>query len=557
MVYENVELTELQRLRLGYQPVLPKLLRNLLHLKLIEEVERERKPVESKFRQLLPKTAEQASLLSIASGNQPDCRALRIGVLFSGGQAAGGHNVISGLFDALKKMNPNSQLFGFKNGPKGLLENRYIEILNQLINRYRNQGGFDLIGSGRSKIETPEQFQAAQKTAKELNLDGIVIIGGDDSNTNAAFLAEYFLAQNCKTAVIGVPKTIDGDLQNEDIEISFGFDTATKSFAETIGNLMRDAISAKKYTHFVKLMGRSASHITLECALKTHPNLALISEEVAAQGKTLHQLTDEICNLIATRSANGKDYGVILIPEGIIEFIPECKALLSELNHLMAPNEPHTAALDSLKSIEQKIAYLLPHLSAKSAACLQEIPNDIQAQLLLERDPHGNVQVSQINTEHLFIEMAQTELAKRYEAGSFKGKFFPLPSFCGYEGRAAFPSNFDAQYCYALGAVAAVLINARKTGYICCVHNLAKPVEEWQAGARSLATMMTIEKRLGKETAVIQKQLVDLKSKAFQLFQQQRNAWQVEDHYLYPGPIQFFGPSTLTDAVPITLREHN
>lgn len=543
----------LQQLRMEYQPTLPKALQDLKKLAVVPGVSKAgHLIVPEQLVSLFPKTAKQ-SFVTFSPNATVTHTAKRVGVVLSGGQAAGGHNVICGLFDALRKLHPDSKLFGFSDGPKGIIENTHRELTAAELFLYRNQGGFDLIGSGRTKIETPAQFQAAEATVRELDLDGLVIIGGDDSNTNAAMLAEYFLAHGCKTRVIGVPKTIDGDLRNNDIEMSFGFDTAVKIYSEIIGNILRDNLSAKKSHYFIKLMGRSASHIALECALQTHPNLALIGEEVAAQGKTLMQITAEISDMICSRSAEGKDYAVTLIPEGIIEFIPEFKHLITELNSLMVEDKPHLKKIESMASKQEKIAYMQTQLSAEAARCFQSIPFEVQVQLLLDRDPHGNVQVSKIETERLFIEMVRTELALRKKAGKYSGKFSPQPLFCGYEGRSGMPSNFDAQYCYALGHVAALLVDSGLTGYIACVQNLARPVEEWKIGARPLVTMFTVEMRAGKLKPVIEKYLVNLQGQLFQHFSKLRKQWLLSDDYCYPGPIQFFGPRELTEAITFTL----
>jgi len=484
-------------------------------------------------------------LLAVVKGKAKQTDPLRVGVVFSGGQASGGHNVISGLFDALKKMNSKSILYGFLNGPSGIVENSYIEITEDLLLSYRNQGGFDLIGSGRTKIETTSQLEAAVNTVRILNLDGLVIIGGDDSNTNAAILAEYFIAHDTKTSVIGVPKTIDGDLKNDDIEISFGFDTATKTYSEIIGNLTRDALSAKKYYYFVKLMGRSASHIALECALQTHPNLTLIGEEVAANKSTLKEVVQLIVELVKKRAADGKNYGVILIPEGLIEFIPEVKVLITELNALLANN--------TIVSQEEKIAFILKNLSTDSTECFQILPKNIQAQLLIGRDAHGNVQVSKIETERLLIEMVKSALKEQSKMGNYKGKFDPQPLFCGYEGRSCLPSNFDCNYCYSLGHLAALLINNHATGYICSIKNTSKPTENWELKAVPLVSIMTMEERHGMAKPVIKKALVDLKGAPYKAFVNSRDGWAVNDDYIYPGPIQFFGPEAITDSITKTL----
>lgn len=448
-------------------------------------------------------------LLRWVSGEIASSSMLRVGAVFSGGQAAGGHNVIAGLHDALKRIHPDSVLYGFLDGPSGIISGSHIPITEELLANYRNQGGFDLLGSGRTKIETDQQLAAAAKIATELQLDGLVIIGGDDSNTNAAILAEHYLANGIPTRVIGVPKTIDGDLKNEQIEVSFGFDSATKVYSEVIGNVLRDSLSAKKYYFFIKLMGRSASHVTLECALQTHPNLALIGEEVAEKQYIFRDLVTMICDLICRRAEQGKDYGVILIPEGLIEFIPDFQASL---------------------------------------------PADIAKQLLLDKDPHGNIQVSKIETERLLIQAVTAELELRRSQGMFKGSFSPQPLFCGYEGRCGYPSNFDANYCYALGSVAALLIHSGATGYISCVQRLSEPVERWVPLGLPLTHLMHFELRKGKRKPVIRKALVDLEGPVFQEFAKRREGWMMEDDYRYPGPMQFFGPEELTDSITMTLR---
>lgn len=549
-------LSLLQQIRAQYQPGLPSILQEITNLTPIPRTNDVKKGHDERVSTYFPKTAKQP-FLTFSMGKNIKHTSKRVGVVLSGGQAPGGHNVIVGLYDALKKLHPDSRLFGFCNGPSGILKDKFIEITGNVLTPYRNQGGFDLIGSGRTKIETPEQFEAAETTVKALDLDGLVIIGGDDSNTNAALLAEYFLKKGCKTVVTGVPKTIDGDLKNEDIEISFGFDTACKVYSEIIGNILRDSLSAKKYYFFIKLMGRSASHIALECALQTHANLTLISEEIQDQRKTLQQISSEICDMICARAKLGKDYGVILIPEGIIEFIPEFKMLINELNTLLAKNKPHLEKITALNSNEDKFSYIASQLSSAAGSCFQEIPSDIRLQLLMDRDPHGNVQVSKIETERLFIESVEKELKQRTVSSEYQGKFSPQPHFCGYEGRSGLPSNFDAQYCYALGHVAALLVDASATGYICCIQNLSSPVEEWQVGARAITSMMTLEERHGQEKLVIRKALVDLKGKPFAAFKANREEWKLQDDYLSPGPIQFHGPKELTDAITLTLALEN
>lgn len=530
-------MSPLQKLRSDEKPKLPAVLENLANLGAIPKAGK-KKASEEVLRHF-PHTSGQQALQFAPSENRGHAPLL-VGVVFSGGQASGGHNVIAGLDRALKQLNSASRLIGFLNGPDGILRNKTIELTPELIAPCLNQGGFDLIGSGRTKIETEEQFQAAEKSARGHNLDGLVIIGGDDSNTNAALLAEYFTAKGCKTTVVGVPKTIDGDLKNPDIECSFGFDTACKTYSEIIGNILRDSLSAKKYTFFIKMMGRSASHVALECALQTHANLTLIGEEIEAKRMTLADITHAIADLVSARSAQGKDYGVILIPEGIVEFIPEVCALIQELNTLLAKGP--------LESDEWK-----KQLSPESQKCFASIPASVQAQLLMERDPHGNVQVTKIETERLLIEMVQQDLERRAKVGSFRGKFSPVPLFCGYEGRSAFPSLFDAHYCYALGHVAALLIAAKATGYMSIVSQLKRPVSEWQIGGIPLVQMMHQEMRKGKMKPVIQKALVDLKGKPFLAFVEKRETWKLEDDYRYPGPIQLYGPEELTKATTMTL----
>ena len=467
--------------------------------------------------------------ISFVSGDKTNHEALRVGVCFSGGQASGGHNVISGLFDALKKLNPKSVLLGFMDGPIGVIEEDYIELTEDKIAPYRNQGGFDMIGSGRDKIETPEQFDKTAQTAKSLSLDGLVIIGGDDSNTNAALVAQYFIENKIGTKVIGVPKTIDGDLKNDEIEISFGFDTATKTYSDIIGSLARDAVSAKKYFFFVKLMGRSASHIALECALQTHPNLCLISEEVKAKKWGLQELTKEVARVISARQNVGKNYGVILIPEGIIEFLPDMHVLIKELNPLAGKN------VEEVKGL----------LQSDALATFQALPETIQKQLLLDRDPHGNVQVSKIETERLLLESVKScKLPKKIHA---------QPHFLGYEGRSCLPSTFDCNYCYALGMTAALLLDAGLSGYMACLKGLTKEASSWEPGGVPLAGMIHLEERKGKRVPVIRKALVELEGKPFKEFSAKRQSWVEDDAFCYPGPIQFFGPEEIVSRVTKTL----
>lgn len=504
---------------------------------------------EDQVARLFPQTFGQP-VVKFCRGPGVAGRPLKVGVVLSGGQAPGGHNVICGLFDALKSLHPESQLIGFRNGPSGIIDNDSMDLSEELIDRYRNTGGFDMIGSGRTKIESSDQFDAALNTAKSADLDGLVVIGGDDSNTNAALLAEYFSARDCKTQVVGVPKTIDGDLKNAQVEISFGHDTACKTYSEIIGNLARDAASAKKYSFFIKLMGRSASHVTLECALQTQPNWTFIGEEVAERKQTLQELTQEITRVVIERSKVGKNYGIYLIPEGIVEFIPEFRELINELNQLLAPSQAHHEQLQGIKDKEEKVQYVLGQLSAGSASCFQALPLDIQIQLLLDRDPHGNVQVSMIETERLFMQMVKAELKRQ----GFEGKFSSQPFFCGYEGRSCPPSNFDSQYCYALGKAAAVLTHLGLSGYMASVQNLTAPVEQWKVGGVPITMMMNIEERHGEDKPVIQKALVELGGPAFRRFAEKREQWATDDAYLYPGPVQYFGDPTVTDLCTKTLK---
>ncbi|MEW5814182.1 MAG: diphosphate--fructose-6-phosphate 1-phosphotransferase, partial [Spirochaetota bacterium] len=478
-----------------------------------------------------------------------------IGVVLSGGQAPGGHNVIAGLFDALKKGSPASKLFGFLGGPAGILEDKAIDLTARYIDQFRNTGGFDIIGSGRTKLEKEEQFDKCIEVCNNRAISALVIIGGDDSNTNAALMAEYFSRKNAGISVIGVPKTIDGDLKNEHIETSFGFDTATKTYSELIGNIARDANSAKKYWHFIKLMGRSASHICLECALQTQPNYAVISEEVENDQQTLDQIITEIVDIIVKRSENRENFGVVLVPEGLIEFIPEIGKLISELNNLLAAHEPF---FKTLNTFERQSEWINKNLSKDSSYAFSTLPNDIQRQLLMDRDPHGNVQVSRIETEKLLIELVEARLLELKNEGRYKGKFSPQSHFLGYEGRSAFPSNFDADYCYSLGYNAFMLIASGLTGYISAIKNLSKPADEWSAAGIPLTMMMTIEQRSGKLKPVIKKALVELDKKPFRLFAGKRADWGLKTSYIYPGAIQYFGPPEVCDQPTITLSlEHN
>ncbi|MCB1112787.1 MAG: diphosphate--fructose-6-phosphate 1-phosphotransferase [Chlamydiales bacterium] len=539
------------KLREEQNPVLPAILE---HLHQVEAKAGLPSTNSTAIEKLFPNTTGQP-FLTFSKGGKGKEKAHRVGVVLSGGQAAGGHNVIVGLYDALKKLHPDSELIGFLNGPSGIIENHSIILTEDIVSLYRNQGGFDMIGSGRTKISTEEQFAASLETIKKHHLDGLVIIGGDDSNTNAALLAERIREQGIETSVVGVPKTIDGDLKNEHIEISFGFDTATKTYSHTIGNILRDALSAGKYYFFIKLMGRSASHIALECALQTHANYTIIGEEVAERGLTLRKLTDDICDMICARALQNKNFGAVLIPEGTIEFIPEVRKLIRELNLLLLPGNMHQKTIEHLDSRREKSDYVSGHLSKESSLCFLSMPMDIRMQLLMDRDPHGNVQVAKIETERLFIQMVKEELDRRKADKKYTGKFSVQPLFLGYEGRSCYPSLFDSTYCYALGHVAALLIDAGVTGYMASVQNLTLPCKEWTAGGIPITTMLTFEERHGEQVPVIEKALVDLKGRPFQVFKENRDVWKLEDNYLYPGPIQFFGPYEITEATTVTLRE--
>ena len=476
--------------------------------------------------------------------------AMNVGVILSGGQAPGGHNVICGLFDGLKKLNPENKLYGFLGGPSGLIEGKYQELTKDIIDEYRNTGGFDIIGSGRTKLEETWQFDNGIEVCKKLGIKAVVIIGGDDSNTNACVLAEYYLQKNCGIQVIGCPKTIDGDLKNEMIETSFGFDTACKVYSELIGNIQRDANSAKKYWHFIRLMGRSASHIALECALQSQPNICLISEEVEAKNMTLNDIVEQIVEVIVDRANAGLNFGTVLIPEGLIEFIPAMRILIQELNDMLAQNEEFA----SLEGDDAKREYVKSMLSPASCELYRSLPKGIARQLTLDRDPHGNVMVSQIETEKLLIEMVGKRLAQLKAAGTYKGKFSALNHFFGYEGRCAIPSNFDADYCYSIGVTATHLIAAGKTGYMSLVRNLTKPAAEWIAGGVPITMMMNMEKRNGKMKPVIQKALVDLNGAPYKYFVAHRAEWaDANTSYIYPGPIQYYGPTEVCDQPTHTL----
>ena len=544
----------LQAARASYKPKLPKALAGNPS-KVSLKIGKPTKSIsdQAAIQKLFKKTYGQAEVSFVpgkasASMKKP----LKVAVVLSGGQAPGGHNVVAGLFDGLKKLNKKNTLTGYLGGPSGLLENKKIEITDKLLASYRNTGGFDIIGSGRTKLETHEQFETVRKNLISAGITALVVVGGDDSNTNAAVLAEYFKLQNSPLRVIGCPKTIDGDLKNQQIEVSFGFDTATKVYSELAGNVGRDCQSAKKYWHFIKVMGRSASHIALETALKTHPNVCLISEEVAEQHWTLNQITEHVAQVVADRAERKKNYGVVIIPEGLLEFIPEIKKLIEELNDLLA-RHPEFERLEN----EHKVAFVQEHLGEESKTAFRSLPHSIQIQLLADRDPHGNVQVAKIETEKLLIETVEHKLKHWKREGKYHGKFSGQGHYFGYEGRCADPSNFDADYCYSLGFTASYLVAAGLTGYLSSVRELLKPAAQWKAGGVPLTMMMNLERRKGKEKPVIQKALVELKGKPFKTFAASRPKWATEDDYKSPGPIQFWGPSEVADSVPETLRlEH-
>ena len=547
-----MKLSPLQIARYQYQPKLPGMLRNgIAEISVRDGGATQSVADQEKIAALFPNTYGKNEIIFEKGENTSAARKLTVGVILSGGQAPGGHNVISGLYDSLKAINPENVLIGFKGGPSGLLDNDFIIFDDEYINAYRNTGGFDIIGSGRTKLETQEQFAIVVENCKNHGVNALVIIGGDDSNTNAAVLAEYCAAHNTGIQVIGCPKTIDGDLKNEDIECSFGFDTATKTYSELIGNIARDANSAKKYWHFIKVMGRSASHVALECALETQPNICLIGEEVAAKKMSLAQITDYIADSVAARAARGWNFGIAIIPEGIVEFVPEFSVLIAEINELLAGAKAD--AFNALPSWEEKYAFIKNGLTEASFAVFAILPQTIQQQLFLERDPHGNVQVSLIESEKLFSEMVKENLAARKKNGTYKGKFGAQHHFFGYEGRCAFPSNFDADYCYSLGYNAAMLIQYGYTGYLSKVSNLSKPAEEWVAGGMPITQMMNMERRHGADKPVIRKALVELDGKPFQYFAAHRDAWAVETAYLYPGAIQYYGPAEVCDITTRTL----
>lgn len=539
-------ISNLQKERAAYQPKLPKGLQGGV-------VAKEGKPTQSvadqeEIKKLFPNTYG-LPVIEFEAGEEKTYTPVNVGVILSGGQAPGGHNVISGLFDGIKSLNPESKLYGFLMGPGGLVDHKYMELTPEVIDQYRNTGGFDIIGSGRTKLEEESQFESGIKILRELNIKALVIIGGDDSNTNACVLAEYYAAKKYGVQVIGCPKTIDGDLKNEQIETSFGFDTACKTYSELIGNIQRDCNSSRKYWHFIKLMGRSASHIALECALQCQPNICLVSEEVEAKNMSLDDIVVYIAKAVAERAKNGNNFGTVLIPEGLIEFIPNIKLLISELNDVLSTEEAHNVT----GSVDEQMKYVKAHLSKENLAVLESLPEDVALQLALDRDPHGNVQVSLIETEKLLSRMVAEKLAQMKAEENYVGKFTAQHHFFGYEGRCAAPSNYDADYCYSLGYNASRLIANGKTGYMSIIRNTTAPAAEWIAGGVPITMMMNMEKRNGKMKPVIRKALVELDGTPFKTFAAQREKWALETCYLYPGPIQYWGPSAVCDQPTKTL----
>lgn len=544
--------SSLQKARYEYTPKLPGMLRNgIAEIGVKEGRETQSVADQEKIKELFPNTYGKKEIIFEKGKNTSETKKQVVGVILSGGQAPGGHNVICGLYDALKATNKENVLYGFKNGPIGLVEDDTLIFDDEYINEFRNTGGFDIIGSGRTKLESNEQFAIAAEVCKKHGITAIVIIGGDDSNTNAAVLAEYFAANNTGVQVIGCPKTIDGDLKNEDIECSFGFDTAAKTYSELIGNIERDANSAKKYWHFIKVMGRSASHVALECALETQPNICLISEEVAEKKMSLSQIADYIADSVEKRAAKGMNFGVAVIPEGVVEFVPEFSALISEINEMLAGSKADE--FNAMKTWAEKYAFIEKGLSKESLDVFSILPQGIQQQLFLERDPHGNVQVSLIESEKLFSALVADKLEARKKNGTYTGKFGALHHFFGYEGRCAFPSNFDSDYCYSLGYNAFMLIQYGYNGYLSKVSNLSKTASEWVAGGMPITKMMNIERRHGEDKPVIRKALVELEGKPFKYFEANREQWAVETCFVYPGAIQYYGPTEVCDITTRTL----
>lgn len=544
-----MEKSALQKARAAYRPQLPIVLTGAT-VKVVEGEPTQSAGDQEEIKKLFPNTYGLPEIVFEKDSASGIAKPINVGVILSGGQAPGGHNVISGLFDGIKAINKDSRLYGFLMGPGGLVDHKYKELTSAIIDEYRNTGGFDIIGSGRTKLETKEQFDKGLEILRELDIKALVIIGGDDSNTNAAILAEYYKAIGAGVQVIGVPKTIDGDLKNSVIETSFGFDTATKVYSEVIGNIQRDCNSAKKYWHFIKLMGRSASHIALECALQCQPNICIISEEVEAKDMTLHQVVDYIAEAVVERSKQGLNYGVVLIPEGLIEFIPAVKRLIAELNDLLAAKAAEFAAVPS----DEQRAWVIKNLSEANAETYESLPTGVARQLTLDRDPHGNVQVSLIETEKLLSEMVGKRLQAYKEAGQYNGKYATMHHFFGYEGRCADPSNFDANYCYGLGYTAAMLIASGVTGYMSSLRNLTFAPVNWVAGGIPITMMMNMERRHGEMKPVIRKALVELDGAPFLKFAKERDAWKTGTCYTYPGPIQYFGPAEVCDRPSMTLE---
>ena len=547
-----MKLSPLQTARYGYEPKLPGMLRNgIADICVNEGAETQSVADQEKIAALFPNTYGKKEITFAKGQNTSAPKTHKVGVILSGGQAPGGHNVVCGLYDAIKATNPENELYGFKGGPSGLIEDDYIVMTDEYINQYRNTGGFDIIGSGRTKLETNEQFAIVADVCKKHEITALVIIGGDDSNTNAAVLAEYMAANNTGVQVIGCPKTIDGDLKNEDIECSFGFDTATKTYSEIIGNIARDANSAKKYWHFIKVMGRSASHVALECALETQPNICLISEEVAAKKMSLSAIADYIADAVEKRAAKGMNFGIAVIPEGVVEFVPEFSVLIAEINELLAGAKAE--AFNALPTWADKYAFIEAGLTKESMEVFAILPQAIQQQLFLERDPHGNVQVSLIESEKLFSALVADKLAARKAAGTYNGKFGALHHFLGYEGRCAFPSNFDSDYCYSLGYNAFMLIQYGYTGYLSKISNLSEPAQDWVAGGMPITKMMNIERRHGEDKPVIKKALVELDGAPFKYFEAHREEWAENTCFVYPGAIQYYGPAEVCDITTVTL----
>ena len=547
------EISPLQKERKNYSPKLAGALANgIKNVKLTFGENTSSVANQEEIKALFPHVYGEPIAKFASSGQDLSTNPINVGVILSGGQAPGGHNVIAGLFDALKTANADNKLIGFLGGPSGIVDGKYMEITSEIMDNYRNTGGFDIIGSGRTKLETEEQFKKALEVCKNLNIGAIVIIGGDDSNTNACLLAEWMKANNTGINVIGCPKTIDGDLKNDQIEISFGFDTATKTYAELIGNIQRDANSAKKYWHFIKLMGRSASHVCLEAALQTQPNITLIGEEVEAKAQSLDEIVSYMANIIAARAEKGKNFGIALIPEGLIEFIPEMKVMIASLNDLLAGLEKDSSYQNATQ--EEKYQIITSKLDNNNAKLFNSLPSQIKAQLLMDRDPHGNVQVSKIETEKLLIEMIKVKLAEMKQQGKYNGKFSDQAHFFGYEGRCAAPSNFDADYCYSLGYNAFALIQSGLTGYLSSIKNTTKPASQWVAGGVPLTMMMNMERRHGEMKPVIKKALVELDGPVFRALADHREKWALNDCYIFPGAIQYFGPSSVCDATTLTLQ---